>query len=332
MQTRRIRQHLHLAIFIGVFLLAMQGLAAYGILEHYDIAEYPVSVTETYMREFTDHAQFELVIQRGAYNTAYNPKTADPADTYVYFSAGNSGAVSDRYAVHTMGNEIIHYNLYDNDTDRNLLRDAETAASLEDCLYYRFPSSEIGGRSSITQTYSHSFILEIPSGQNIPSGTYTDSIEISYYHDSELEDNVTMPLTITIDHSIGLCIVDMGSAYDPHSQGYSMDFGVIYPGEVLKADAIACSNSIYSISAYSYNGSVLSHVNPTVTETIPYTVDIDGMVCDLSAAQHPVMLISNAPPTDAYGTAHTLTITIGDFGWVPAGDYSDSLVFEIIGN
>ena len=331
-KTSNINRILLSLLISGLFFLITPAVFAGGIIETYSIADYPSAVTESHQLDTETQVQYDLTIERNLSKYFGSTETSATAYTYVFFSSGSSGDVNDRYAVNTNGTDYLHYNLYDTDTPPNLIKDVGTYSTEDDYFDHLFPAVSVSRSNPVTQVHTHSFILEIPEGQEVPAGTYSDSIDITYYHDSSLEETVTMNITITVEQSIGLSIVDVGASFDPYSSGYSMDFGDLIPGEFRQADAVALSNSFYSISAYSYNGSFLIHENPIVTETIPYTFDVDGSSFDLSAAGTPVTIVDNAPATSQTGTAHTLTITIGSFNWVPAGDYADSLVFEIIGN
>mgnify|MGYP000704679322 CR=1 FL=1 len=315
---------------IGILLLITPMVFAFGVLEEtLSISSTPSPITVTHNLDITDQQTETLTVQQYLFNYASSTKTQSASSTLIVFSAGNSGDIYDREATHTNGTDTIHYNFYNNSVDHDLITDYTNYSGPTDGLTHTFPSVSVARFNSYTATKDHDFIIEILDGQYVPAGTYQDSVDVSLYKGANLEETVTMLVTITVEATVGLSIVDVGAAYNANSTGYSMDFGSLTEGESLEADAVARANTTYSISVYSYNGSKMKH--ETVDEYVPYTFSVDNTIVTMSSAMTPVEAVTTTA-TPSTGTAHRLKVLIDSYSWVPAGEYEDNLVFEITGN
>ena len=250
----------------------------------------------------------------------------------VVFSAGNSNDCQNRTAMSLLGN-TIYYNIYltDSNTNHTPLKDAVTYQSSPDGMVNDFPVAYISSNQSSQITFSYT--LEIPEDQFVPVGVYTDIIVADLYKNSvsgSPEDSESITISITVESSVNISIVDAGAGYNATTSNYGMDFGTLSEGEFLEADAVARANTTYTISIYSYNGSRMKH--ETVDEYVPYSLSIDNNSVNVTTPMTPVNAVMNAPLTPSTGTAHPIKVTIDSYGWVPSGDYEDNLVLEIMGN
>ncbi len=320
------------SVVITLLLLTAQGaLYAFGTMETVEFSDTPGTIIISHQIDSTTQEPSTISLLQtflGGRNSKYMPETT----TEVTMSAGISGTVYDRELVHTNGTDILHYNIYDNTIDYNILKDPANNNGPDDVLYYIFPSVYVPRWSTVQQTKTHNFIIEIPDGQFVPAGTYTDDIELRLYRNGAILNSETTDMTISVDveASVGLSIVDVGGLYNPTSTSYTMDFGVLEEGESMSAQAVARSNTSYSISVSSQNGGQMKH--DTVPEYVPYNLTFDGSSVNFGGSSAPVNIITNAPPTTATGTSYPIDVVIESFGWIQSGLYSDNLTFEITSN
>jgi spore coat protein U-like protein len=315
-----------------LFLSLSSMLYAFGSVEEAFTITDPSEVIESYASDAMTQSYQELTVIREMYNdTVSNNEQFDATDTLILFSSGNSNNVQDRYLLHTNGIDRLYYNIYDTTVDHVVLKDLSTYNSVDDALWFSFPRRRLKRYTSLTDTEVNSYYMEIPDGQYVTAGFYTDTIDIDLYDSTsqDLLDSEVIPISVEVGEIIGLSIVDVGNTYNPEAGPYSMDFGVLETGKNLSANAIALSNTQYSITVASMNGGQLKH--ETFDEYAPYTLSINGSPAAISGTV-PVELITNAPPTPTTGTSYLLTVTIGDIEWIPSGAYEDYLVFEITSN
>lgn len=322
---------LYRILLLMILFLSLSSMVhAYGSFETFTISD-PSDVNEFYASDAMTQSYQELTVIRDMYKGFLESNARfDAADTLILFSSGNSSNVQDRYLLHTNGVDKLYYNIYDTLASHIVLKDLSSYNSVEDALWFSFPRRRFT-QPSLTDTEVNSIYIEIPDGQYVTSGFYTDTIDIDLY-DSDTEeflDSEVIPISVEVGEVIGLSIVDVGNTYNPEAGPYSMDFGVLETGKNLSANAIALSNTQYSITVASMHGGQLKH--ETFEEYAPYTLSINGAPAAISGTV-PVELITNAPPTPMTGTSYLLTVTIGDIEWIPSGAYEDYLVFEITSN
>ncbi len=331
---------------ISFILFIPNSLFALGILENLEdnveIRNYPNPMTGlTYDLYNTTQGSDTIMVQRElSYSSSshHSPPSHDflKKDLSLTFSSGNSGSVNNRYLVKTGGTDKLYYNIYDNFTDYHILKDHAHYSGPDDVLVYNFKKIRVKNGKSKTQEKTQSFYIEILDGQYVPSGSYSDTIKIDIYDEAGILalleapiDSKTMTITVEVSDTLGLCIVDVGGAYDPDSTTpYAMDFGTLEEGKSISAQAVALANTRYTISVSSTNGGKMKH--ESVDEYVPYTLFFNGDPITIGTTA--TQLIVNAPPSSISGTAHDLTVTIGTLSWLPSGDYADNLIFEITSN
>lgn len=306
------------------------GVYALGQTDTMQITDHPDTVLLDYVLDVTLQSTQNMIITREMVNDSNRNYTFPDVQADVTFSTGASGDVLDRTLVHSNGTDILHYTIIDNLTDRNVLKDPASYTGPESTIDHLFPSLRVRRYSSEQQLHTDSLVIEVPDGQFVPAGTYSDQILLQLFQDYSTvagADEV-MDIVVTVDPIIGLSIGDVGSQYDPNGTSYSLDFGTLSPGDSMMAQATALSNTSYTIEVFSQNGGNMSHLE--VGETIPYTLLIDTVPVAISPSS-PVEVISGSA-TPSTGTAHTIEVVIGSFNWVPAGDYEDNLSFTITAN
>lgn len=318
--------------FIFIFIILSSLLYGFGSYEESLSLTTANTITVNHSLDSFFSVESQVTITQDLIHSGSRGAIVSPTTSIVVFSAGNSNDCLNRTAISTLG-YAIDYNIYltDSNTNHTPLKDASTYQSSPDGMVYDFPADYITSNQSSNVTISYT--LEIPEDQFVPVGIYTDTIDADLYKNnfsSSPEDSESILISITVEPSVNISIVDVGAGYNASATSYSMDFGSLSEGEFLEADAVARANTTYSISIYSYNGSRMKH--ETVDEYVPYTLSVDNNSVNITTPMSPVNAVTNAPLTPSTGTAHLIKVIIDSYGWVPSGDYEDNLVLEILGN
>ena len=79
----------------------------------------------------------------------------------------------------------------------------------------------------------------------------------------------------------------------------------------------------------SENGGVLKNLDPSISSTIPYTVQIGGQPVSVSKGRQAALSRSHRK-TDAQGDRHEVLITVGEAANAMAGTYRDNITVTII--
>lgn len=244
-------------------------------------------------------------------------------------SSGNSGTSAARELINPGSpGQPLGYNIY-NSSDR-IIRSLGEAEYLQDMLYY-IPQHNNEYNNFDTDV---EFTLIIPADQGTSPGTYQDMVTLKLWASEDrvnwyLYDTVTIVITVNPSVAVDLAIVDSGGSFSAGG-GYTMGFDPLVPGAMKHADVIVRATTSYSVYALSENGGEMVHEQFT-DEGIGYTFTFGGTQFSL-ASETPVPLFEHVEPNNLEGDRYPVTITIGDFGWKPAGKYSDNITFEVTAN
>jgi hypothetical protein len=90
----------------------------------------------------------------------------------------------------------------------------------------------------------------------------------------------------------------------------------------LDADLIVRSNSRYSISVFSQNGSIMRNADPEDASKVPYRFSSNGQIFTLpQATAQPI--VSRAAPTTTADSRSLISVIVGEVDWVTEGSYRD---------
>ncbi len=240
-------------------------------------------------------------------------------DYFITFSEGSSGTFSRTL---TNGASSLNYQLYDQASQTNILKDLPTATASE------VLNGTITGRGNQQFT----FFLVIPAEQVLQPGTYTDTITVTAY-EGDLTNYVqhrTRNLTIsaTVLEQIDLSLVNPGASFNPALTSRLIDFGILQAGKFSDFDLRVRSNIGYSVALSSQNQGNMAHIDPTDNSLIPFTFTANGTNVDLSG---PSATVINSPtPTSPLGIPYPMRVTVGTIGNASAGDYQDNITITII--
>jgi hypothetical protein len=161
-------------------------------------------------------------------------------------------------------------------------------AGLTSNMTFFIPGFDHGGVT--THAFSTTILVSIPPMQTFtPTGTglHCDTMPVRLHNASVLGAYINTFYTTSLNFcaqvqkKLDLSVVADGGTFNISNTSYTVDFVDIDPGETQTADVVVRRNTGYSLAAVSLNASKLKHA--TYTDTIPYTVEINGVAASLAA-------------------------------------------------
>lgn len=178
-------------------------------------------------------------------------------------------------------------------------------------------SSEVPGFGRVSLGY----YLDVERGQVAAPAAYNDRIDAVLLPDQSAEevDRQSVFLTMAVESVTNVSIAGGGIAT-------TVQFGKLETGKARSLIVEAHSNTPYKLTfASAYNGNLrLDPPVPNQNWSIPYRLDVDGSVVDLSAERN---LSGDSPTSGKQG--HTLTFQIIDAAAKRAGIYRDIIKIKI---
>lgn len=230
---------------------------------------------------------------------------------FVTFSNSNNRRLKNGYG------DQLRYELYDTVQHKNRLT-GPPSTSTQNILEGYF------GKSQPLQGLRYYFF--VPFDQEVPSGEYSDSIDISVYEGTTgqyiLRDTKQVTYTVTVPANISISIHSspgIGETAD-------LNFGTLQIGESRSFSIDVVANTPYDMSIESENNGVLSQDTTRVPNTISYALQYQGRAIDLSRR------IYLPYPQRKHSTevnTHEFNAIIGEFDFVLWGEYRDNLVVTI---
>jgi spore coat protein U-like protein len=252
-------------------------------------------------------------------------------NTTITFSAGSSGQIEQRTLTHTeFPSHKLDYNIYRDPEATQILTDSVNAQNGY-LLEYRFPRISVQRFQTQQQFAVLPFYLQVTPNQFLRAGTYTDSIDLNVYTsgDSSIEGAMlSIEIEVTVSQFVGINVGDI-NVFDPQYQGgYGMDFETLQSYESLSTNVVALANVPYTIRASSANNGSMKH--ESLDEYIPYEFSFAQSLADLTGSQtNPIVVLESTDITSSTGDVYQIEVEIGYFDWKPAGDYHDTISFEI---
>ena len=252
-------------------------------------------------------------------------------------NAGTCGGTSDARCAVNPNNpaDAVRYYLWNSD-DMVVwnLADAEAAGDSTHVISGTVPGNPTGNNFA---NFSAPISIFIENGQlTDPNPDYSDTLQMDLYFGSiedptsytsgNPEGSATLTVSGNVDPFVEVALVETGGSYptgfagDTRSTAETMDFGVLQPTDTRAYDLLARSNALFTISASSQNGGVLTYQGTAAANGLPtevgYTFTIDGQSLDLT----------NSPATlgsGLFGLRWPMVVTISEYGVPVAGDYQD---------
>lgn len=251
-------------------------------------------------------------------------------NTVTTFSTGGSGQIEQRLLTHTqLPSQQLAYNVYKDPEATQILSDSVNGHNGY-LLEYQFPRIAVSRGQTQYQFATLPYYLQIIPNQFLPAGTYTDSIDVSVYTpgSNQSEDTIQVDIEVFVSQFVGLNVGDL-TVFDPlHQGGYSMDFGTLESFEQQSTNVVALANIPYTIKVSSANNGSMKH--ESLDEYIPYQFSFAQSAADLTGSQtNPIVVLESTDITSSTGDVYQIEVEIGYFDWKPAGDYHDTISFEI---
>lgn len=240
---------------------------------------------------------------------------------YLYFyDFGKGNANSYQRVLENSNGDTISYNLYKPNDFQNILTELSSMNQNSDAIWdWDF---------NAYQNYQKSFSLNINYNNTLiyPAGNYTDSVRVRLYsglpfNDPVLEDTATFNINFSIQPSIALSLVDVGSPFTDGDTVQLMDFGVITTGEIMEADLKVRSNAGYRVYMKSENKGKLKH--QTLNDKISYTMKANTTNVNLNAGGKGDKVADKSGVTPAGGDNIRIKVTLGNPGNANTGVYTD---------
>lgn len=239
---------------------------------------------------------------------------------------------------------LINYNIYKNNSfsPARRLRDLRHVTNANHVV-----RSPIFNGGVYPRTNSHTFYAQMAAPPAGPPGIYVDALVAKLVEVASPLPIASWPIRGTrgisfahvIPTSINVSIVDDGAGYDAVDVGQLVLFHPITSGAFHDFDLYVDTNAGYELYFQSMNWtgapatvSNLSHENPAITNTIPYSITCSrGGGCAGLSDLSGITQIDSELSTSIGQFLHNIRVTIGTVpGNTPAGVYSDAIIIRAV--
>ncbi len=214
----------------------------------------------------------------------------------------------------------LDYNIYDDVSQSNVLKDLPTA-TISEVISGRFTSDK-------SQTFTYS--VSIPPGQVNGRGRYRDRVTLRLYEGTlnsfDQEDTERLSLRARIPEVAEVAIVPTGGAFNSGATAYTVNFVVLQEGERERFDMLVRANSGYRVLMSSENRGELERVGGA-SGTVPYSLSIDGRIIDLDRSS--VEVASKNWRTGLDGDRYGVEVNIGTLADAVPGTYRDDITVTV---
>ena len=242
-------------------------------------------------------------------------------DYFVGISVGGSGSYSRQLAG---GGDTLDYNLYTTASRANVIKDVPTA-TVNEIISGSLPGSG-------TQSNSHTIYFYIAPQQIVSPAQYTDSIQFKVYSGDlssySLEQTKNVTMRAQVNQVAELSLVDTNQPFDALDTLQTLDFGTLVMDETASFDLRVRSNSGYDLTFQSQNSGELAINLAGDTSVVPYSLELNGSIVDLSSGST-VNAATGVGTTTSAGDQLPVIVTIGDLGNASAGNYSDNIAVVV---
>ena len=182
----------------------------------------------------------------------------------------------------------------------------------------------------------HPFTVAVLGGAIVPAGTYTGSFSVALYGGqagslpSFIESSL-FNMSVNVQGYTEIVVVQADGLFNPASTSQLVDFGQMNEGSDGSLDLIVRSNTNYSVSVLSSNGSVLLNADPSELTPVPYSLTVEGELVALAAGSV-VSVVTSAPWTVTGEKRYRLYFKVLAYDMVAAGEYTDTLTFTVSAN
>ena len=241
--------------------------------------------------------------------------------TCSYFITVSEGNASDFNRFFEDDGYRLYYNIYDDVSLSNVLKDLPTATVNEVVV------GQFGSGNSQTHTY----VVSIPGGQIVPRGGYRDRVTLRLYEgtfgqSNSREDSDRLTLRTFVPEVAEIALVPTGAMFSDSATSYTVNFGVLQEGERERFDLLVRANVGYRVLMSSDNRGVLQLASGA-GGTVPYELTIDGRLIDLDTNN--VEVASKNGPTALAGERYAIEVDIGTLADAVPGTYRDDITVTV---
>jgi hypothetical protein len=239
---------------------------------------------------------------------------------FLVFIENNSSTYTNRKLTH--GGNSVPIQFYSNSGRTQIIKSASEASSKSDALW-----GTLTGPSVDLYYYPN-----IDTSVSVPSGPYIDRFDFSLYSwngnsfnsKTKVTTNASTNYKYLVDTSISLSLVDTGSPFNAADVTQDLDFGALTTGKTMGFDLILMYTNGYNLYMSSVNSGSIKSAS---SNTIPYTLNLNGSPVSLSASYQSVNTGTGSAPSG--GTRLPVSVVIGNVGNAPSGSYTDTVSIKI---
>lgn len=221
------------------------------------------------------------------------------------------------------GDATLAYLLHTGANRSRLLLDASTGGT-ENLLTGRFNGNK--------ETVELDFHGELPDGQIVPAGRYSDTVTFVLYElEGGLPGAVLDTRMVRVEAAAApfarFEVVVDGARRKLQGMVGKLDFGELETGERMGFELEATGNLGYDVEIESENGGRLVGQGQAKDSSVPYAVMVDGRMLQLDQRARVPMepATSHRRPVNL----HRIEIEIGDTAGAMAGKYRDDLTLTV---
>lgn len=242
---------------------------------------------------------------------------------FVVFDYGLSNSYANRSL--KMGSYTWPYQISKDAAGVNIIKNFPDVSSNNDVITGILPDSS-GSDTQVNVTF---WALLNQTNPWLRFGNYTEYISAQLYMGTisnyTFIGSKQLALNYNAAKRVDISVVPTGSAFSLADTDEVLDFGNLTPGATRSCDVVLKYNAGYTLYASSVNGGRLKH--QTDAEYIPYTIKFNGSPVTLTTS--PTQLFREFGVSPATGTVIPVNVTIGNFGIVKSGTYSDQVLLTV---
>lgn len=194
-------------------------------------------------------------------------------------------------------------------------------------------AGELGNKGILTADLQ--FFFQVPQGQLVAAGDYTQQYRVSLYSGSpgtsgsQLEDSKVISLNVRVEKAGTLAIVPSGSGFLTGVKHQDLDFGVIDTAHSIGCDILVKHTSSVRLEVASENLGRLKLLGTADPDYIPYLLTISGNSVNMAALSTLQVPNTSVAPD---GDRLPVLIRVPALNNPAAGQYRDDLTVTLYVN
>ena len=237
-------------------------------------------------------------------------------------SKGNNNSLSyTRIAQDGLGNELV-YQLYSqkNADDNAVLKEFSDLQSETETISV----SDIKAGEKKNGT----FFITVPAGQNVPGGSYSDSIQFVLY-EGEWDDSEGVQESVVIDIYFQVANVLSLNFGVNDSSDLDIDFGLVEENMSKQLYVRVVSNTRFDLIAQSQESQKLVHEGGNANMSLSYIFKYNNTQVDLSSGLPVTILDNESKRTSGKDYPFSLQLP-ASIPLLSAGQYRDTIYMSVV--